>query len=178
LRTTLTQGQPGLPLTLSIHVRQDQADRDGFADAKQKRIFAIIGVLIILLLGGLGLWGALHHDAYGTSAHGCVNVTLPSSTGGSTLHYCGGQAQAFCKSAFASTRPDLRTGQAAVRARRAGAVELRLTVGRHRGRADCGVTIYTEHQGVNPVVAEVVRSGFTESWHRGAVAGLDADGTR
>jgi L-asparaginase II len=29
---------------------------------------------------------------------------------------------------------------------------------------------------VNPVVAEVVRSGFTESWHRGSVAGLAADG--
>jgi L-asparaginase II len=29
---------------------------------------------------------------------------------------------------------------------------------------------------VNPVVAEVVRSGFAESRHRGAVAGLDADG--
>ena len=40
------------------------------------------------------------------------------------------------------------------------------------------MTIYTEHQGVNPVVAEVVRSGFTESWHRGAVAGLSADGTQ
>jgi len=38
------------------------------------------------------------------------------------------------------------------------------------------MTIFTEHQSVNPVVAEVVRSGFTESWHRGAVAGLDADG--
>jgi len=74
----------------------------GSLTPKQKRIFAIIGVLVILVLGGLGLWGALHHDAYGTSAHGCVNVTLPSSTGGSTLHYCGGQAQAFCKSAFAS----------------------------------------------------------------------------
>jgi L-asparaginase II len=30
--------------------------------------------------------------------------------------------------------------------------------------------------GVNPVVAEVVRSGFAESRHRGAVAGLAADG--
>src|SRR5579859_3586459 len=28
----------------------------------------------------------------------------------------------------------------------------------------------------NPVLAEVVRSGFTESLHRGAVAGLDTDG--
>ena len=38
--------------------------------------------------------------------------------------------------------------------------------------------IVTEHDGVNPVVAEVVRSGFTESRHRGAVAGLAADGTQ
>ena len=40
------------------------------------------------------------------------------------------------------------------------------------------MTIVTEHNGVNPVVAEVVRSGFTESRHRGAVAGLAADGTQ
>jgi L-asparaginase II len=38
------------------------------------------------------------------------------------------------------------------------------------------MTIFTEHNGVNPVVAEVVRSGFAESRHRGAVAGLDAGG--
>jgi len=75
----------------------------GSLTPKQKRIFAIAGVVLILMLGGLGAWGALSHDAYGTSAHGCVNVTLPSSTGGSTLHYFGGQARAFCKTAFAST---------------------------------------------------------------------------
>ena len=40
------------------------------------------------------------------------------------------------------------------------------------------MTIFTEHNDVNPVVAEVVRSGFTESRHRGAVAGLGADGTQ
>ena len=40
------------------------------------------------------------------------------------------------------------------------------------------MTIFTEHPEPNPVVAEVVRSGFTESWHRGAVAGLAADGTQ
>ena len=37
------------------------------------------------------------------------------------------------------------------------------------------MTIFTE---VNPVVAEVVRSGLTESWHRGAIAGVAADGTQ
>ncbi len=40
------------------------------------------------------------------------------------------------------------------------------------------MTIVTEHNGVNPVVAEVVRSGFTESRHRGAVTALGADGTQ
>jgi L-asparaginase II len=40
------------------------------------------------------------------------------------------------------------------------------------------MTIITEHDDVNPVVAEVVRSGFTESRHHGAVAGLAADGTQ
>jgi L-asparaginase II len=40
------------------------------------------------------------------------------------------------------------------------------------------MTIFTERADVNPVVAEVVRSGFTESRHRGAVAGLAADGTQ
>jgi L-asparaginase II len=40
------------------------------------------------------------------------------------------------------------------------------------------MTIFTEHNGVNPVVAEVVRSGFAESRHHGAVAGLDATGTQ
>ena len=37
------------------------------------------------------------------------------------------------------------------------------------------MTIFND---VNPVVAEVVRSGFTESRHRGTVAGLGADGTQ
>jgi L-asparaginase II len=40
------------------------------------------------------------------------------------------------------------------------------------------MTIISEDSQVNPVVAEVVRSGFAESRHRGAVAGLAADGTR
>jgi len=36
------------------------------------------------------------------------------------------------------------------------------------------VTIIPEHNDVNPVVAEVVRSGFAESRHRGAVAAVAA----
>ena len=65
--------------------------------ARQKRIFAIAAVVVVALFGGLAAWGATAHDTYGTSAHGCVSVTVPNSTGGAVLHYCGPQAQSFCQ---------------------------------------------------------------------------------
>jgi hypothetical protein len=74
----------------------------GHLSSRQKRVFAIVGVLVILVLGGLGLWGALASDSYSSSGHGCVNVTVPSSTGGATLHYCGSQARSFCQASFRS----------------------------------------------------------------------------
>ena len=77
--------------------------RAGRLTTRQKRVFAIVGAFVILALGGLGVWGAVAHDTYGSSGHGCVNVTVPNSTGGATLHYCGAQAQAFCKQAFRSS---------------------------------------------------------------------------
>ena len=69
---------------------------------RQKRIFAIAAVAVILVFSGLAAWGLVAHDSYGASAHGCVNVTLPNSTGGSTLHYCGSQARSFCQTSFRS----------------------------------------------------------------------------
>jgi hypothetical protein len=69
---------------------------------RQKRSFRIIGVLVVVVLGGLFAWGALASDRYGSSGHGCVNVTVPSSTGGATLHYCGAPAVSFCRTAFRS----------------------------------------------------------------------------
>ena len=40
------------------------------------------------------------------------------------------------------------------------------------------MTMFSEHEATNPILAEVVRSGFAESRHRGAVAALAADGTQ
>jgi len=77
----------------------------GQLTARQKRVFAIAGALVVLVLGGLGVWGAVAHDSYAGSGHGCVNLTVPSSTGGSTLHYCGSQARSFCQQAFRSQDP-------------------------------------------------------------------------
>lgn len=64
---------------------------------RQKRVMASITGLVLLVFLGLGIWGAFIHDSYGTSANGCVNVTLPGSMGGDVLHYCGSPARAFCQ---------------------------------------------------------------------------------
>ncbi len=69
---------------------------------RQKRILLIVGVALLAVLGGVAAWGALASDTYSSSGHGCVSVTVPSSTGGATLHYCGAQARSFCQSAFRS----------------------------------------------------------------------------
>jgi hypothetical protein len=75
----------------------------GRLTTRQKRIFVTVGVLVLLALGGLGVWAAVAPDTYAGSGNGCVNVTLPNSTGGATLHHCGKAARDFCQAAFRST---------------------------------------------------------------------------
>jgi len=78
--------------------------------ARQKRVFLIVGGLLIVLAAGLGGWAALSDGSYGRSANGCVNVVEPSSTGGAVLHACGSKAQALCRRAFTQhTKLDLLT---------------------------------------------------------------------
>ncbi|SRR6266568_5552927 len=67
---------------------------------RQKRVFAVIGALLILLIASVGAWAATNPGSYGRSRNGCVNVVIPSSTGGAILHRCGAGAQAMCRSAF------------------------------------------------------------------------------
>jgi hypothetical protein len=76
--------------------------RAGRLTPRQKRIFAITAVMVLVLFGGLTAWGLLAHDTYGTSGNGCVNVTVPNTTGGSIVHYCGAQARSFCQTSFRS----------------------------------------------------------------------------
>lgn len=70
---------------------------------RAKRVLLSVTVVVVLVLGGLGLWSVFGPDPYGTSANGCVTVNLPSSTGGSLIHYCGSAAKSFCKSAYVSS---------------------------------------------------------------------------
>lgn len=64
--------------------------------------FSFLGAVAAAAIG-LGIWSAVGSDPYATSANGCVNLTIPSSTGGATLHYCGATAKSFCKTAYASS---------------------------------------------------------------------------
>jgi hypothetical protein len=67
---------------------------------RQKRVFAVVAVVLVVLLGGVSVWAATDPGSYGRSRHGCVNVVVPSTTGGGILHDCGAAAQAMCARAF------------------------------------------------------------------------------
>jgi hypothetical protein len=68
-----------------------------------KRIIYLIVALVVAAGVAIGVWSAVSHDSYATSANGCVSVTVPSTTGGGTIHYCGTQAVTFCREAFAGS---------------------------------------------------------------------------
>ena len=53
---------------------------------RQKRVFAAVGAALVVLLGGAGVWAATDPGSYGRSGNGCVNVVVPSTTGGAILH--------------------------------------------------------------------------------------------
>jgi hypothetical protein len=65
-------------------------------------VYLIVGVLAAVGLA-IGVWSAVSSDNYATSANGCVSLTVPSTTGGGTIHYCGAQAVTFCRAAFAGS---------------------------------------------------------------------------
>jgi hypothetical protein len=68
---------------------------------RQKRVFVAVIAALVAILGGVSVWAAADPGSYGRSRHGCVNVTVPSTTGGAILHSCGAAAQALCNRAFA-----------------------------------------------------------------------------
>lgn len=77
---------------------------------RQKRVFAAVAGLVLVLVAGVSVWAATRPGSYDQSAHGCVTVTEPSSTGGAVLHQCGAAARAMCRGAFGHTsRLDLLT---------------------------------------------------------------------
>lgn len=73
--------------------------------ARTRRLLLLAGVAILAAVAAVVVYASLHGDPYATSAHGCVNVQVASSTGGSTLlHECGAAASRWCR--LEATRPD------------------------------------------------------------------------
>jgi hypothetical protein len=68
---------------------------------RQKRLMALAGALVVVVLGGVSAWAVINPDAYSGSRNGCVTVSVPSSTGGAIVHDCGAGARAMCLTAFA-----------------------------------------------------------------------------
>ena len=65
-------------------------------------VFAVLGVVLAAAVA-FGVWSAVAEDQYGPSANGCVNVQIPNTMGGATVHKCGADAVAFCRTAYVST---------------------------------------------------------------------------
>ena len=65
-----------------------------------KWVMGAIGVVLVAVLAGVGVWSVVGKSSYGPSRDGCVTVNVVSSMGGAVSHSCGAKARALCKSAF------------------------------------------------------------------------------
>ena len=82
---------------------------------RAKKALAVTGAVVVLGLGGVAAWAAFAPDAMSGSANGCVNVTIPGTMGGETLHSCGDQARSLCRDAFRYSSPMARYERPACR---------------------------------------------------------------
>ncbi len=90
-----------------------------------KRIGYLIAAVVVAAGVAIGVWSSVSRDGYATSANGCVSVTVPSTTGGGTIHYCGPRAVTFCRGAFAHA--DALSVAARPQCDLAGLTEVKLT---------------------------------------------------
>ena len=81
----------------------DQIDGALSLSPRGRRIAYLVVGLAVAAGVAIAVWSGLSHDKYESSANGCVNMTIASTTGGGTLSYCGAKAKTFCASAFAGT---------------------------------------------------------------------------
>lgn len=92
-----------VPMYSKTRLGSDQIEGALSLTPRGKRIVFLIVAVMVAAGVAIGVWSAVSHDAYATSANGCVSVTVPSTTGGGTIHYCGTQAVTFCRAAFAGS---------------------------------------------------------------------------
>lgn len=79
----------------------DQIDGALSLSPRGKRVGYLIAAVVVAAGVAAGVWSGVSNDKWAMSGNGCVSVTVPSSTGGGVLHYCGEQARSFCRTSFA-----------------------------------------------------------------------------
>ena len=77
----------------------------------------LIAAVVIAVAGGAA-WAITQAASAPTSHGGCVNLVVPSSTGGGVISYCGVPARHWCASEYAQS--DRLAKLAAVQCRLAG----------------------------------------------------------
>ena len=80
----------------------DQIEGERKLTPRGKRIVYFVLGLVVAACAAIGIWSAVTGDPLATSANGCVSVNIPSATGGQIGHFCGAQAKALCRQAFAA----------------------------------------------------------------------------
>jgi hypothetical protein len=69
--------------------------REPLSRGQRRALYATVGALLAVI-AALAAYGAVASTPGATSGHGCVSVTVASTTGGATLHYCGRAAKQWC----------------------------------------------------------------------------------
>jgi hypothetical protein len=79
-----------------IMVGQAKRLREPLSRRQRRALYATVGGLLAAVVA-LAAYGAVAHDPSTTSGHGCVSVTVASTTGGAILHECGRAAERWCR---------------------------------------------------------------------------------
>jgi hypothetical protein len=61
---------------------------------RERRLLVAVAAVVVAVAIGVGVYAATdgaHHQA------GCIDVTVPASVGGATIHRCGTDAVRFCR---------------------------------------------------------------------------------
>lgn len=82
-----------------VYAKTNPAGGASLSPRAKRVLITVCAVVVAALIGG-GIWSAVSPDRYGSSANGCVNVTVAGSTGAELIHKCGSDARAFCRSAY------------------------------------------------------------------------------
>src|SRR5258708_25690883 len=74
---------------------------------RQTRTMAAVLACVLALVAGAIVFASVGSDQAG-SAHGCVNVTVPSTMGAGQMHQCGPAAREWCDSLVGKRDPMAR----------------------------------------------------------------------